>query len=118
VTDDGVSSFHIDVVYVYYVGGFDLRKNVATATPNRLRRAVATSIEKYLLVLAGAYPKNRTRFTADTLRSSWKKGLLPYVVLLGAVSEADNARLNERRYSGHVSFTYEGFGCHRWRRMR
>ena len=109
VIDEVCRRFHIDAPYVYYVGGFDLRKNVATAIRSfaKARRRVNRRI---LLVLAGRLPKEQNALYPDIHYVILEEGLAADVVLLGAVSEADNAAL----MSGCTAFMYpsqyEGFG--------
>lgn len=104
--------------YIYYIGGLNRHKNVATllAAFARLRGAVA---ERYQLVIAGkAHSANRAVFPdlrpqADDLGLTWSEGAAAKAVdvrFLGFVPEEEKPAL----YGGAELFVYpslyEGFG--------
>lgn len=96
--------------YVLYLGGFDVRKNVATAL-RAYRRAGPVIGEQCPLVIAGRLPERDTPFTPDPRRLAREQGLDErWVHFIGFVDEADKPAL----YRGAVAFIfpsrYEGFG--------
>jgi glycosyltransferase involved in cell wall biosynthesis len=96
--------------YVLYLGGFDVRKNVAAAIA-AYRRAAATIGETCPLVIAGQLPEEDTPFAPDPRRLAWEHALEErFVHFPGFVAEEDKPAL----YRGAVSFIfpsrYEGFG--------
>lgn len=96
-------------VYLLYLGGFDLRRNLAT-----LFRALALARRRDPalppLVLAGALPPADTPFAPDPRRLAAEAGVGEGVRFLGRVPEEDKPAL----YSGALAFLfpsrYEGFG--------
>ncbi len=96
--------------YVLYLGGFDVRKNVATAL--RAYRWAGPAIgEECPLVIAGRLPERDTSFTPDPRRLAREQGIDErFVRFIGFVDEADKPAL----YRGAVAFIfpsrYEGFG--------
>jgi glycosyltransferase involved in cell wall biosynthesis len=100
--------------YVLYLGGFDVRKNVATALATYRWVGPAIGAE-CPLVIAGRLPERDTPFTPDPRRLAQEKrqgqGIDErYVHFIGFVDEADKPAL----YRGAVAFIfpsrYEGFG--------
>ena len=96
--------------YVLYLGGFDVRKNVATAL-RAYRRAGPVIGEECPLVIAGRLPERDTPFMPDPRRLAREQGLDErYVHFIGFVDEADKPAL----YRGAVALIfpsrYEGFG--------
>ncbi len=104
--------------YVLYLGGFDVRKNVATALATYRWAGPAIGAE-CPLVVAGRLPERDTAFAPDPRRLlrernqvfSEKPGFWPaFVRFIGFVREADKPAL----YRGAVAFLfpsrYEGFG--------
>jgi len=95
--------------YVLYLGGFDVRKNVATAL--RAYRWAGPAVgEECPLVIAGRLPERDTPFTLDPRRLIREQGVERFVRFIGFVDEADKPAL----YGGAVAFIfpsrYEGFG--------
>ncbi|MBC7228444.1 MAG: glycosyltransferase family 4 protein, partial [Thermoflexales bacterium] len=96
--------------YVLYLGGFDVRKNVAAAL--RAYAWVGPVLgDEYPLVLAGRLPARDTPFAPDPRRQAQEMGLQPgWVRWAGPVSEADKPAI----YRGAAAFIfpsqYEGFG--------
>ena len=96
--------------YVLYLGGFDVRKNVATAL-RAYRWAGPVIGEECPLVIAGRLPERDTSFTPDPRRLAREQGIDErFVRFIGFVDEADKPAL----YRGAVAFIfpsrYEGFG--------
>jgi glycosyltransferase involved in cell wall biosynthesis len=96
--------------YVLYLGGFDVRKNVATALAT-FRWAGPVIGERCPLVVAGRLPERDRPFTPDPRRLAREQGGdARYVRFVGFADEADKPAL----YRGAVAFIfpshYEGFG--------
>jgi glycosyltransferase involved in cell wall biosynthesis len=96
--------------YVLYLGGFDVRKNVA-AVVGAYRWAGPVIGEACPLVIAGRLPKLDAPFAPDPRRLVQKPGIdARFVRCVGFVNEADKPAL----YRGAVAFVfpsrYEGFG--------
>ncbi len=96
--------------YVLYLGGFDVRKNVATVLQT-YRWAGPAIGEECPLVIAGRLPERDTSFTPDPRRLAREQGIDErFVRFIGFVDEADKPAL----YRGAVAFIfpsrYEGFG--------
>jgi glycosyltransferase involved in cell wall biosynthesis len=96
--------------YVLYLGGFDVRKNVATALA-ACRRAAPAIGEDCPLVIAGRLPTEDTSFTPNPRRLAQEYGMDERLVhFTGFVGDADKPAL----YRGAVAFVfpsrYEGFG--------
>jgi glycosyltransferase involved in cell wall biosynthesis len=96
--------------YVLYLGGFDVRKNVATALQTYTWVGPVLG-DECPLVLAGRLPARDTPFAPDPRRQAREIGLRPeWVRWTGPVSEADKPAI----YRGAAAFIfpsrYEGFG--------
>jgi len=96
--------------YVLYLGGFDVRKNVAAALAT-YRWAGPVIGEECPLVVAGRLPERDTPFAPDPRRQARSLGLRSeWVRFIGWVAEEDKPAL----YRGAVAFLfpsrYEGFG--------
>ena len=96
--------------YVLYLGGFDVRKSVATVLQT-YRWAGPAIGEECPLVIAGRLPERDTSFTPDPRRLAREQGIDErFVRFIGFVDEADKPAL----YRGAVAFIfpsrYEGFG--------
>jgi glycosyltransferase involved in cell wall biosynthesis len=96
--------------YVLYLGGFDVRKNVA-AVIDAYRQAAPTIGETCPLVIAGKLPEEDTPFAPDPRRLAWEHTLdEQFVRFPGFVEEADQPAF----YRGATAFIfpsrYEGFG--------
>jgi len=95
---------------VLYLGGFDVRKNVATVL-GTYRWAGPVIGEECPLVIAGRLPERDTPFTPDPRRLTREQGIDErWVHFLGFVDEGHKPAL----YRGAVAFIfpsrYEGFG--------
>jgi glycosyltransferase involved in cell wall biosynthesis len=96
--------------YTLYLGGFDVRKNVATALLT-YRWAGPTIGETCPLVIAGRLPERGSPFAPHPRQLARQQGLDErHVHFIGFVDEADKPAL----YRGAVAFIfpsrYEGFG--------
>ena len=96
--------------YVLYLGGFDVRKNVATVLAACHRAAPAIG-EDCPLVIAGRLPTEDTPFTPNPRRLAQEYGMDERLVhFTGFVDDADKPAL----YRDAVAFVfpsrYEGFG--------
>ncbi|MEE8390878.1 MAG: glycosyltransferase family 1 protein [Anaerolineae bacterium] len=96
--------------YVLYLGGFDVRKNVATVL-GTYRWAGPLIGEECPLVIAGRLPERDTPFTPDPRRLAQEQGIDErFVRFIDSPTEADKPTL----YRGAVAFVfpsrYEGFG--------
>ena len=96
--------------YVLYLGGLDVRKNVATAL-STYRRAGPAIGATCPLVIAGRLPERDTPFAPDPRRLAREQGIDErYVRFTGLVDEQDKPAL----YRGAVALIfpsrYEGFG--------
>ena len=110
--DDMAMRAHYDLPtrYTLYLGGFDVRKNVATALSTYHWAGPAIGRE-CPLVVAGRLPEHDTPFTPDPRRLAKERGIdQRFVRFIGAVDEAEKPAL----YRGAVAFVfpsqYEGFG--------
>jgi glycosyltransferase involved in cell wall biosynthesis len=96
--------------YVLYLGGFDVRKNVATLIDAYHHAAPAIG-ETHPLVIAGRLPANDTPFSPDPRRLAQERGLGERAVhFVDFPDDADKPAL----YRGATAFIfpsrYEGFG--------
>ncbi len=96
--------------YLLYLGGFDVRKNMATALA-AYRRAAPTIGGDYPLAIAGRLPKRDTPFTPHPRRLAREQGVDErFLRFTGFVDEAHKPAL----YRGAVALVYpsryEGFG--------
>jgi glycosyltransferase involved in cell wall biosynthesis len=108
--DAGVRSrYGLPERYVLYLGGFDVRKNVATVL-DTYRWAGPLIGEDCPLVIAGRLPERDTAFAPDPRRLAQEQGVEQFVRFTGFVDEADKPTL----YRSAVAFVfpshYEGFG--------
>lgn len=96
--------------YVLYLGGMDVRKNVAAIL--RAYTWVGPVLgDEYPLVLAGRLPVRDTPFAPDPRRQAQEMGLRPeWVRWVGPIAEEDKPAV----YRGAAAFVfpsrYEGFG--------
>lgn len=96
--------------YFLYLGGFDVRKNVA---------AIVAAYRSYLdqcgdpaikLVLAGKRPRQDSDFSPDPQRLAQEQGLGDAVVICGWVDERDKPALYAEAVAFLFPSLYEGFG--------
>ena len=95
--------------YILYLGGFDVRKNVATVL-RTCRWAGPLIGEDCPLVIAGRLPERDTPFAPDPRRLAREQEVERFVRFIDSPAEADKPAL----YRGAVAFIYpsryEGFG--------
>ncbi len=97
--------------YLLYLGGFDIRKNLATAFKafKYLQAAVNAMGCEVQFVVAGRLPRGSPS-TPDPRRLAQESGVLPFTHFIGFVSEEEKPAL----YRGARAFifpsVYEGFG--------
>lgn len=95
--------------YVYYVGGFDIRKNVQMVI-RAFAEATRDWAERPQLAIGGQLPATVGEFFPDINATILEAGVAADVALLGPLSDADSAAL----MSGCAAFLwpsrYEGFG--------
>jgi len=102
--------YNLPEQYVLYLGGFDVRKNLATAL--RTYRWAGPAIgEACPLVIAGRLPERDSDFAPDPRRLLREQGVdRKFVHFVGFVEESDKTAL----YRGATAFLfpsrYEGFG--------
>lgn len=101
--------FRIDAPYIYYIGGFDVRKNVATALRAFAKMRQSLN-ERILFVIGGKLPTEQRALFPDIHKLILEEQIAADVVLLGAVSEADNAALMSGCRAFVFPSQYEGFG--------
>lgn len=100
---------HINAPYIYYIGGFDVRKNVTTAL-RAFAQVRRQHNERVLCVIGGKLPTERRALFPDIHKIILEERIASDVVLLGAVSEADNAALMSGCRAFVFPSDYEGFG--------
>ncbi len=103
------NQFHINAPYIYYIGGFDVRKNVATAL-RAFARARNRFNERTLFVIGGKLPTEQRALYSDIHKIILDEGIADDVVLLHAVSDAENAALMSGCRIFVYPSEYEGFG--------
>lgn len=98
--------------FVLYLGGFDVRKNLA-----RLMQALALATTQrpdlardLCLVVAGSLPTADTPFTPDPRRLAAEAGVADRVRFVGWVDEADKPALYTLAQAFLFPSLYEGFG--------
>jgi len=101
--------FNLHSPYLYYIGGFDTRKNLPMLLRafGRVRRRYGRPVQ---LVIGGQRPKANSALFPALEPTILDEGLAADVVFLGRVSVEENAAL----YAGAAAFVwpsqYEGFG--------
>lgn len=98
--------------FVLYLGGFDVRKNLARLMP---AFALATArrpdlTQDLCLVVAGSLPAADTPFTPDPRRLAAEAGIADRVRFVGWVDEADKPALYTLAQAFLFPSLYEGFG--------
>jgi glycosyltransferase involved in cell wall biosynthesis len=96
--------------YVLYLGGFDVRKNLATVL-DAYRRAGPVIGETCPLVVAGRLPEQDSSFAPDPRRLAREQGIDErFVRFTGFVAEGDEPALYRGATAFIFSSHYEGFG--------
>jgi glycosyltransferase involved in cell wall biosynthesis len=101
--------------FILYLGGFDVRKNVAGLVRAYARIGVLPAYGKdgnapVRLVIAGKLPTADTPFTPDPRRIAAEAGVADRVQFTGWVDEADKAALVSLASLFVFPSLYEGFG--------
>ncbi len=101
--------FRLRRPYVYYIGGFDARKNVEMVI-RAFAEATRTWADRPILALAGRIPQEAGALFPDISRLILDVGIAADVALLGPVSNDDNAALMAGCAAFMFPSRYEGFG--------
>lgn len=101
--------------FILYLGGFDVRKNVAGLLRTYARASRLPSFRKdgnldSRLVIAGKLPAADTPFTPDPRRIAAEEGIADLVHFTGWVDEADKPALYSLASLFVFPSLYEGFG--------
>lgn len=109
VIDEVCARLRIQRPYVYYIGGFDVRKNVQMVI-HAYAAATKNIPNPPQLVIGGRVPQGDNPLHTDVHRLINEAGITNQVTLPGWVTDADNAAL----MAGCAAFLfpshYEGFG--------
>lgn len=104
-----IEKYHLPDEFVLYLGGYDIRKNVA-ALLHAYTWVVHTLGDAYPLVLAGKLPMQSSPLHPDPLQTARALGIEEYIVTPGWIAEEDKPAL----YGAATVFVYpsryEGFG--------
>lgn len=98
-----------DAPFLFYLGGFDARKNV-TRMIEAYARAVSHQPSAGRLVIAGRLPEADTPFAPDPRPVVARLGLTDRVHFTGPVDEADKPALYSLALATVFVSEYEGFG--------
>lgn len=101
--------FRLPDPYIYYIGGFDARKNVQTII-RAFARARHHFDRRVVLAIAGRLPATISELFPDIHRVILEEHLSTEVVLLGPVSGEENAALLSGCEACVYPSRYEGFG--------
>lgn len=96
--------------YFLYLGGFDVRKNVAGILAAYARFLERGGDPDIGLVIAGKLPDAHTKFAPDPRRLAADLGLLDKITFTGWVDEADKPGLYALSLGFLFPSHYEGFG--------
>jgi glycosyltransferase involved in cell wall biosynthesis len=92
--------------YLLYLGGFDVRKNVAAI----LRAYARLDLEDVRLVIAGKLPAQDTPFAPHPLKIADDLGISSHVHLTGWIDEQDKPAIYSMARGFVFPSHYEGFG--------
>ncbi len=101
--------FHLHRPYIYYVGGFDQRKNVSLAI-RAYAEATQDMSDRPRLAIGGRLPASTGDFFPDIHATILEAGVAADVTLLGPVSTGDSAALMSGCSAFLFPSRYEGFG--------
>ncbi len=104
--------YHLPADYVFYLGGFDQRKNLGTLLKafKRLTFDLKPRTSDLQLVIAGHLPARDTPFFPDPRRMVRELGLQGKVAFIGWVPEEDKPALYSMAKLFVFPSLYEGFG--------
>lgn len=101
--------FRLRRPYVYYIGGFDARKNVGMAV-RAFAEATRGWTERPVLAIGGRVPEQASELFPDINGAILETGVASDVAFLGRVSTEDNAALMAGCAAFLAPSRYEGFG--------
>jgi glycosyltransferase involved in cell wall biosynthesis len=96
--------------YFLYLGGYDMRKNIASVTAAYARYLTLGGDPTIKLVLAGQLPHQDSSFSPDPRRQAEEQGISKAVHFIGRVDEADKATIYALATAFVFPSLYEGFG--------
>jgi glycosyltransferase involved in cell wall biosynthesis len=102
--------FHLPTRFFLYLGGFDIRKNVATTLAAYRRYLARGGDPAVRLVIAGPLPAADTPFMPDPQRMAAELDLTGQVQFCGWVSEDEKSALYSLATAFLFPSLYEGFG--------
>lgn len=109
-TGDVRAKYNLPERYFFYMGGFDVRKNLASTLAAYARYLALGGDPDIRLVVGGRLPEHDSTFAPDPARMAQDMGIAAQVDLIGWVEEVDKAAI----YEGATAFVfpslYEGFG--------
>lgn len=104
------ATYHLPARFFLYLGGFDVRKNVANTLAAYRRYLDQGGDPAVKLVLAGVLPAHDSAFAPDPRRMAAELGLGDQVHTCGWVDEADKPALYALSTGFVFPSLYEGFG--------
>ncbi len=96
--------------FFLYLGGFDVRKNVAAVVRAYRRYLEQGGDPAYKLVIAGKLPTKESAVIADPRKTAAECGLGEQVVFCGWIDDADKPALYALAVGYFFPSLYEGFG--------
>ena len=96
--------------FFLYLGGFDVRKNVAAVVRAYRHFLDSGGDPAYKLVIAGKLPKEENAFIADPRKTAAECDLGQQIVFCGWIDDADKAALYALAAGYLFPSLYEGFG--------
>jgi len=107
-----LDKFNIDAPYIFYIGGFETRKNVALLINAyaKLRKHYKNNLKDRILVIGGEVPKVANPLLEDVRGISESLGISDKIKFIGKLTDEELACV----YNGSDFFVfpshYEGFG--------
>ncbi len=102
--------YRLPARYFLYLGGFDVRKNLAAVFRAYARYLALGGDPQVKLVIAGRLPEVDTPFFPDPRRLAREAGVADQVYFIGWVDEADKPALYHMAVAFLFPSRYEGFG--------
>lgn len=106
---EACARFRLRRPYVYYIGGFDARKNVGMVV-RAFAEATHDWPERPALAIGGRVPERASELFPDINGTILETGVASDVAFLGRVSDEDNATLMAGCAAFLAPSRYEGFG--------
>ena len=100
------TKYNLPEQFVLYLGGFDVRKNVAVL----LQAFARVNLTQYKFVLAGKLPNQDSDFFPDPRRIAQENQIAERVVFPGFIDETDKPALYALARVFVYASQYEGFG--------